>query len=182
MINQSFFRETRHRSSEACAGFTLIEILVVMVLIAIVVSVASVRFQRDDRQILRDEGLRLAALLNHARDEAITTGVALGWQANGSGYRFVRRSSNREWEDLGTDDVLRSRDLPAPIQLIGVEVGDRGSSSSAKGTGRSEGSPIVIFLPSAANRPFRIVIELNGTRLQLRAGQSADVVVEDVSA
>jgi len=168
--------------SENCRGFTLIEILVVMVLIAIVVSVATVRFQRDDRQILRDEALRLAALLNHARDEAITTGVALAWRADASGYRFMRRGASREWEDLSADDILRPRTLPAPIQLINVEVDDPGNTVRARGTSRSERSPIVVFLPSAANKSFRVVIELNGARMRLRADHSADIIVEDASA
>ncbi len=167
---------------EPYRGFTLIEILVVMVLIAIVVSVATVRFQRDDRQILRDEALRLAALLNHARDEAITTGVALAWRADETGYRFMRRGASREWEDLSADDILRARTLPAPIQLVRVEVDDPGNAARAKGTTSAERSPIVVFLPSAANRSFRVVIELNGTRMRLRADHSADIVVEDASA
>ena len=172
----------RAASGRSSAGFTLIEILVVMVLIAIVVSLATVRFQRDDRQILRDEALRLASLLTHARDEAITTGVALGWQTNGSGYRFMRRGASREWEDLSADDILRPRTLPSPIQFIAVEVADPGTSARAKSAGRREGNPVVVFLPSAANKPFRVVMELNGTRIRLRAEQSADIVIEDASA
>lgn len=170
------------RRGPSSAGFTLIEILVVMILIAIVVSLATVRFQRDDRQILRDEALRLASLLTHARDEAITTGVALGWRTDGSGYRFMRRGASREWEDLAADDILRPRTLPSPIQFIGVEVADPGTSGRAKNGGRSEANPVVVFLPSAANRPFRVMMELNGTRLRLRAEQSADIVIEDPSA
>ncbi|MFM9881827.1 MAG: type II secretion system minor pseudopilin GspH [Burkholderiales bacterium] len=164
------------------AGFTLIEILVVMVLIAIVVSLATVRFQRDDRQILRDEALRLASLLTHARDEAITTGVALGWRTDGSGYRFMRRGASREWEDLAADDILRPRTLPSPIQFIGVEVADPGTQARAKSSGQSEANPVVVFLPSAANKPFRVMMELNGTRIRLRAEQSSDIVIEDASA
>lgn len=165
--------------AHATRGFTLLEILVVMVLIAIVVSLASVRFQRDDRQILRDEALRLAALLMHARDEAITTGVALGWRADQSGYRFSRRGASREWEDLASDDILRPRALPPPIQLVGIEVADPGASARSKATAGPERNPVVIFLPSAANRPFRLVLELNGTRMQVRVDQSDEIVVED---
>ena len=169
------------RRGRSSAGFTLIEILVVMVLIAIVVSLATVRFQRDDRQILRDEAQRLASLLTHARDEAITTGVALGWRTDGSGYRFMRRGASREWEDLAADDILRPRTLPSPIQFVGVEVADPGTSARAKKAGGSEANPVVVFLPSAANKPFRVMMELNGARIRLRAEQSADIVIEDAS-
>jgi general secretion pathway protein H len=173
-----------HRTSDkpgrqASRGFTLLEILVVMVLIAIVVSLASVRFQRDDRQVLRDEALRLASLLTHARDEAITTGVALGWSADQSGYRFSRRGANREWGELASDDILRPRLLPAPIQLIGIDVADQGVFARSKATARPTATPDVVFMPSAANRPFRLVLELNGTRMQVRVDQSDEIIVED---
>jgi general secretion pathway protein H len=167
----SIRRSSRCRHRVRAGGFTLIEVLVVMVLIAIVVSLATVRFQRDDRQILREEAVRLAALLTHARDEAITTGVPLGWRGEGTGYRFFRRGPDRQWLNLTGDDVLRPRELTAPMQLVEVKTVERAA----------ETGPSVVFMPSAANRPFQIVIELNGARVRVRADLASEIRVEDAS-
>ncbi len=161
-------------------GFTLIEVLVVMVLIAIIVSVVSVRFQRDDRQILREEALRLAALLTHARDEAITTGVPLGWRGEANGYRFFRRGPNRDWIALDRDDVLHAREIATPMRLTDVQVAQTKQKSAAEAA-KSESAPAIIFTPAAANRPFRIVLELNGVRLQIRSDALSEIRVEDAS-
>lgn len=161
-------------------GFTLIEVLVVMVLIAIIVSVVSVRFQRDDRQILREEALRLAALLTHARDEAITTGVPLGWRGDSNTYRFYRRGPNRDWIALDRDDVLHAREIATPMRLVDVQV-SQGKQKSAAEAVKAEAAPAIVFSPAATNRPFRIVIELNGVRLQIRSDALSDIRIEDAS-
>lgn len=161
-------------------GFTLIEVMVVMVLIAIIVSVVSVRFQRDDRQILREEALRLAALLTHARDEAITTGVPLGWRSDGNSYRFFRRGASRDWVALDRDDVLHAREIMTPMRLVEVQVG-QGKQKSAAEAVKAETAPAIVFSPAAVNRPFRIVLELNGVRLQIRSDALSEIRVEDPS-
>jgi len=172
----------RRNAAPPARGFTLIEILVVMVLIAITVSLASVKFHRDDRQVLRDEALKLAALLAHARDEAILTGAPIGWQAVDSGYRFVRRSLDRRWEEMGGDDTLRSRRLDGPVKLVGVDIIDPITGTRTGETADRAANNVIVFLPSAANRSFRIMLELNGTRMRIRSDPGTDIVVEDPSA
>lgn len=162
------------------SGFTLIEVLVVMVLIAIIVSVVSVRFQRDDRQILREEALRLAALLTHARDEAITTGVPLGWRSEGNSYRFYRRGPNRDWIAMDRDDVLHAREVTSPMRLLDVQVAQTKQKSATEAI-KAESAPAIVFSPAATNRPFRIVLELNGVRLQIRSDALSEIRVEDAS-
>lgn len=152
-----------------------------MVLIAIIVSVVSVRFQRDDRQILREEALRLAALLTHARDEAITTGVPLGWRGESNTYRFYRRGPSRDWIALDRDDVLHAREIATPMRLVDVQVA-QGKNKSAAEAIKADTTPSIVFSPAATNRPFRIVIELNGVRLQIRSDALSDIRVEDASS
>src|SRR5262245_23773627 len=71
-------------------GFTLLEVLVVVVIIAILATAVTVKIAPDLRQTLREEAVRLAVLLTHARDEAIVTGAPLAWQSTPDGYRFVQ--------------------------------------------------------------------------------------------
>ena len=53
------------------SGFTLIEILVVVVIIAVIVSLAGVQLMRGPGDLVREESEHLALLLRAAREEAI---------------------------------------------------------------------------------------------------------------
>jgi type II secretion system protein H len=98
-------------------GFTLVEVLVVVLIVGLLVSVVAVRLTSGTRQSLHDEALRLAALLAHARDEAIATGAPLAWQGSDAGYRFLRRGPDRTWQPMDGDADLRARSLPAGVRL-----------------------------------------------------------------
>lgn len=76
-------------------GFTLIELMVVVLLIVIASSVASLALRDPAETRLEQEAARLAALLESARAEARASGLAVHWQPNppdsdrGAGFRFV---------------------------------------------------------------------------------------------
>ena len=138
-------------------GFTLIEVLVVVVIIALLASLVAVNLAPDARQSLREEGARLAALLAHARDEAIVTGAPLAWQRTESGYRFLERAPGRTWRPLQTDASLRQRELPPGIRL---EVA--GLSAAVKGR-----EPMILLSPTGFGDPFRITLVLGEQRLRV---------------
>lgn len=100
------------------AGFTLVEILVVVLLIGITVSLVSLRLGHDPQKLAEDEARRFAALLDHLRDESLQTGAvyALELDANGRGYRFLR--PNPKWEPVSRDGVLRPRALAEPLRAM----------------------------------------------------------------
>ena len=72
------------------SGFSLIEILVVIVIIGIVSSVAllSLGLLGDDRE-LQTEARRLISLVEVAQDEAVMQGRELGLEFMAHSYRFV---------------------------------------------------------------------------------------------
>jgi general secretion pathway protein H len=83
-------------------GFTLIELLVVVVIIAAVSAtvVFSVFGAERDRE-LRTEAMRLAQLIELARDEAVLRNRELGVQITEDGYRFVMFDSEEgRWQEL----------------------------------------------------------------------------------
>jgi general secretion pathway protein H len=78
-------------------GFTLVELLVVIMLIAIASGLASLALRDPTANQLDQEGARLAALLESARAEARASGLAVRWEPLqlGAGFRFVGAAPQR---------------------------------------------------------------------------------------
>jgi general secretion pathway protein I len=109
-------------------------VLVVVVIIALLVSVVAVKIARAARQTVREEAMQLAAVLAHARDEAIVTGEPLAWQSAGRRDHGERRRSGaghraRPCRPLrAVSHHARARTPPRARQLRRRQVaGDRGS-------------------------------------------------------
>jgi general secretion pathway protein H len=104
---------------ERSRGFSLIEILVVIVIIGIVMSIAmlSLGLLGDDRD-LQTEGRRVASLVQVAQDEAAMQGREFGLEVMTSGYRFVEYDAfTNRWVEILGDDTLRLRQLPEEVEL-----------------------------------------------------------------
>jgi len=100
-------------------GFTLIEILVVVIIIATISSMAllSMNLVGDDRD-LDTERKRLAALLEVAQDEAAMQGREFGMELLQTGYRFVEHDPlTSQWSEILGDDLYRLRKLPEGVEL-----------------------------------------------------------------
>ena len=113
-------------------GFTLIELMVVVAVIAIATAVASLALRDPAASKLEQEATRLASLLESARAEARASGVAARWeplaeQADGSGFRFVGLGSEpplpTHWLDANTSaQVIGARAVVlGPEPLIGEQ-------------------------------------------------------------
>ena len=97
------------------AGFTLLELLVVLAIVAI--ATAGVGFAlRDDGQVqLEREAQRLVALLEAARAQSQVRGVPVRWHADAQGFHFDPdwgtdlEPAARQWLDTDT----RARVAPA---------------------------------------------------------------------
>ena len=88
------------------AGFTLLELLVVVAIVAM--ASAGVGFAlRDSSQVqLEREGQRLAALLESARARSRVTGLPVRWRANTNGFEFEGLAASelpQQWLDPDTD-------------------------------------------------------------------------------
>jgi general secretion pathway protein H len=153
-------------------GFTLVEVLVVLTIIALLASLIAVNLAPDARQALREEGVRLAALLAHARDEAITTGAPIAWQRTDVGYRFLTRASDRTWRPVDGDASLRARVLPNGISLAGVEM----ATAAAPGK-----DPLIILSPTGVADRFRITLAFGEHRVDIASdGVGAPIVADAV--
>jgi general secretion pathway protein H len=100
-------------------GFTLVEILVVMIIMAIVISMAvlSIGVTGRDTQ-LDQEGQRIEGLLNLLHDRATLEGRDFGMRVLPNGYEFVYYDTRlARWRRLDQDREFRHRDLPAGVSF-----------------------------------------------------------------
>lgn len=119
---QKLERETCTTVTAKEHGFTLIEMLVVMLIMGLLVGLVSVVVQPDDRALLRVEAERLAQLMDIAATESRLTGKSIAWTADRSGYRFWRFSEDSGWSEIVVDDLLRARTLPHGMRISNMRV------------------------------------------------------------
>jgi general secretion pathway protein H len=111
--------EAGRSSKFAQRGFTLLELLVVLVLIAVLTSVITLNAAPDPRQSLSEQAQRLGLLLTLASDEARIRQQPIAWEGDLTGYRFVTESGG-ERRLLSEDDMLHERTWPHPLTRLAV--------------------------------------------------------------
>ena len=135
------------------AGFTLAEVLVVIIVIGLAAALTYARFESDPRAELEREGRRLGAAIEHAALLAQWHNETLGVSAAGGGYRFWRRdaSNGDQWSALSGDDVLAARALPnsfaAAVRAYAAQPVAADAIVPLRASGRNE--PFVIELATA---------------------------------
>lgn len=134
----------------SAGGFTLLEMLVVLVIVGVLVSVAALAMRGNPRTDLREQAERLALLFETAGDEAQVRAHPLAWQADAHGYRFLIRTDDG-WRPLPQDDLLRPRAWEGGVN--GAQIDYTGSDTHASqvvfGT-ESLDTPVRVTLYSAA--------------------------------
>ena len=151
----------------AARGFTLVELMVVMVIIGITLGLVSLNAIPSPQQHLQNEAQRLALLLQLARDEAIVRNRLVAFEADGEHYRFLVRNETR-WDPVGGDDLLRERPFKnAPVTLL------------IDPPGAGSGTPLrITFGREPVDKPFLLTLASGDAHVAIRADGVGHFVVE----
>lgn len=140
-------------------GFTLIEVLIVMLIMGLFVGLVSAIVRPDDRGLLRVEAERLAQLLELAAAESRLTGKSIAWSVDGPDYRFGRYQEDTGWSEILDSELLRRRPLPQGMTISGLQV----ENMPVHGVMRLE------FPPYGLTHAFTIDMSLGAERYAITA-------------
>jgi len=148
-------------------GFTLVEIMVVMVIIGITLGMASLNAMPNPQQDLQKEAQRLTLLLQLARDEAIVRNRPVTFEATPERYHFLVRNETR-WDLITGDDLLREREFKnGPLTLL-LDPASAGTVNPLR----------ITFGREPVDKPFVLVLATGGNRVAIRADGVGHFTVE----
>ncbi|HKI74686.1 MAG TPA: type II secretion system minor pseudopilin GspH [Pseudomonadales bacterium] len=145
------------------AGFTLIEILVVLFIVSIMTGIVVARLPRFSKTgDLDTEARRLQQLLGMAKQDALLEANEYGFKPEHTGYRFyIYDDAAQKWTPLA-DRPFQPRQLEDGIQLDAqVEDTDLklGDSKNDKAV------PPILLLSSGETTPFQLTLSLPAEHL-----------------
>jgi general secretion pathway protein H len=158
-----------YRSSTNAAerGFTLLELLVVLVIAGLTLGMVSFNAMPSEHQVLQQEAQRIGLLLQLARDEAILRNAPVAFEADGERYHFLIRKGV-VWENLQGDDMLRERDFKrAPLGLA-IDPPQPGPPLPLR----------VVLGREPVDKPFALTLSYGESAVTLRADGIGHYVVD----
>ena len=163
------------------SGFTLLEVLVVVVIIGIITSMAvlSIHVLGGDHE-MQQEAERLQAILTQAREDATLQSRDLGLRLDETSFEFLEYDGRTErWRTVQGDPLLRERTLPEGLRLhLRLEDRDAQLKPREPETERDPIFPQVILQASGELSPFDIVFTRDGTEEQRRVSGTVEGKIE----
>ncbi|HEX9811698.1 MAG TPA: GspH/FimT family protein [Burkholderiales bacterium] len=150
------------------SGFTLLEVVVVLLIVTIILGMVGVNLTRNPTDTLRDEAERLALVLQNAQQQAILEGRLYGFSFTETGYRFLRSNTdNNRMVPIEFDELLTPHNLPPSITLAPTEITDK----NTKVTDAKKRFDPIAFNPSGEFTVFNLVLSVGDAYWYVR-GQS----------
>ena len=148
-------------------GFTLLELLVVLVIAGILLGVVTLTALPGQQQALQNDAQRIALLMQLARDEAIVRNRPVAFEAQQDRYRFLMRD-DVSWQPLPQDEMLREREFrSAPVSL------------SINPAVAGQGNPLrIVFGREPVDKPFALTLAAGEARVVIRADGIGHFTVE----
>jgi general secretion pathway protein H len=157
-------------------GFTLLELMVVLVIIGVILTFVGLSGGGDSRaEQMQREMQRLVALIEMASEEAVLRSEQLAIRFGETDYEFMLLEAN-QWSPIGDIPLLRPRELPKGIELH-LEL----QENPPPGLEAEEAeSPQVFLLSSGEMTPFILTLSAPETerRFQVKASLLGQLEVE----
>ncbi len=107
-------------------GFTLLEIMIVVVIVGLLASVVAPMVSKSTDDLLKEQADRFIALVKLAQDEAILQSRQLGLKMDAEGYSFLQQQDDSEDWIFFSEGPFRERKLSSgtktSLYLDGVDV------------------------------------------------------------
>jgi len=176
-------------------GFTLIEMLVVVIIIGIVISTMVISIRTGDLgEQMENELVRMRSLINLARDEAVLQGydVALAIKEDGYSFQWYDIKEQR-WQAFTDDKVFRERpllpgtrfvlvidDLPVKEKPSRPGLSESNTDKDKKQAVEDENVQRVIIFPSGDVFPFELILRKDDESLQFKlvTSESGEIEIE----
>ena len=161
------------------SGFTLLELMVVLVLVGIIFSFAVLSIGGDDvAEAMERETRRLETLITMAGEEAVLRSEEVAIHFSEDGYTFLFLQADG-WQEPENDPLLRARTLPAGIRMrLEVEgdpprlVKSDKDKEKEKNDTKERPVPQVFILSSGEMTPFAVTLESDESRLRYHLSAS----------
>ena len=146
------------RSPHRQSGFTLIEILVVLVVVGMLVALATFTLGGNSlRRDLDNEAQKLFLLLQTVSEQALLNNTELGLILEEESYRFLAYDEKSgSWKPL-QERLYRPRDIPEWLTVTDYIENDIPRLSSSE----DEVRPDVVLFSSGETTPFELELSLN---------------------
>lgn len=165
-------------------GFTLLEVLVVLVLIGIIVTFAVLSMgDAGQQQRLHDEAQRLSSLLQMARDEAILQSSEIAVSFSVHGYQFERLTEDTTkpdakptWQVIQDDAVFRPRKVEDPFS---VSLSMDGLTVDLARADKDKPARVYVY-SSGEMTPFQVTLidTIEGIAFRINASAEGELSVE----
>jgi len=141
-------------------GFTLIEILVVLIIVGLLAALAVVNMAGGSQQReLQEQARELFLLMQIASEQAVLNNREFGLLLEEGGYRFVAfQDDSGDW-GASSERIFRPRSFPDWLILTEYLENDAPRLASA---GEDTLRPDVVFYSSGETTPFELELTLEG--------------------
>lgn len=158
ILATGILNSSRSVDTHSQRGFTLLELLLVILIIGIILSFAALSIGRGNERAIEDEMKRLAGLIELAAQEATLESRELAVQFNGNKYEFLALKDNK-WARITGDDTFRPRTLPEEMHLT-VRIEDEPVNLGTATSQETENVlPRIYLLSSGEITPFQLILK-----------------------